>query len=332
MQAEERLYKRLGLLPDDADMRQLLLDLYGSQVAAYYRPDNGRFYIIERSEPFGPLDRMFVAHEYTHALQDQHFQLETNRIKDLSEGDAILGQLSAIEGDATLTMQQWADPSRGNLTFEELIEILTQSLSGLDDDVLARMPLVLRRQLEFPYAEGFLFVDEVWRLGGFEAVNQTITNPPASTEQIMHSRKYHDGEAPVDVQLEDASATLGAGWSLVYEQTFGELLTQVLMTGGDEPPASLPGLPVEWPHAEASEGWGGDRLHMYEHSDGRWGIVWQTAWDSDADATDFETRMVELISTFDGPMVAEVGPAGAPSRTVLIADGAETLAALRAAQ
>ncbi len=316
--AEERLLKRLGLVPDDADLTELLLELYGGQVAAYYQPDNGTFYIIERDEPFGPLDRMFTVHEYTHALQDQHFQLEVNRIKDLTRGDAILGQLAAIEGDATLTMQQWADPARGNLTFEELIEVLTASLSGLDDDTLSQMPLVLRRQLEFPYTEGFLFIDDVHGLGGFEAVNETLADPPDSTEQILHSQKYYDGEGPVDVQLDDVSGALGEGWSRVYEQTMGELLIQVLATGGDEPPATLPGLPVEWPHAEAAAGWGGDRLNMYEHADGRWAIVWQTAWDTEADAAEFEARVNELAATFDG--VASVFEG-----TVLIAVDSTTL-------
>jgi hypothetical protein len=298
--AEERLLKRLGLVPDDANLTELLLELYGGQVAAYYQPDNGTFYIIQRDEPFGPLDKMFTVHEYTHALQDQHYQLEANRIKDLDRGDAILGQLAAIEGDATLTMQQWADPSRGNLTFEELIEVLTASLSGLDDDTLAQMPLVLRRQLEFPYTEGFLFIDDVHGLGGFEAVNETLIDPPDSTEQILHSQKYYDGEAPVDVELDDLSATLGDGWSRIYEQTMGELLIQVLATGGEVPPATLPGLPVEWPHAEAAAGWGGDRLNMYEHTDGRWGIVWESTWDSGPDAAEFVTRIGELASSFDG--------------------------------
>ncbi|HYI23309.1 MAG TPA: hypothetical protein VEX62_11830 [Candidatus Limnocylindrales bacterium] len=323
--AEERLLKRLGLLPDDVSLDALLEELYGGQVAAYYVPEEGRFYIIERDEPFGALDKVFVSHEYTHALQDQHFDLEGNRITDLTEGDAALAQLSAIEGDATLTMQQWAVQS---LSQSELLEILTASLSGLDDDVLADMPLVLRRQLEFPYTEGFLFINEVWGLGGFEAVDGALQTPPASTEQILHPQKFYDQELPVDVTLEDISATLGDGWSLVYEQTMGELLVQVLATGGEEPPFSLPGMPVTWPHAEIAEGWGGDRLNMYENTDGDWGILWQTAWDTESDAVEFETRMVELLSSFDGFMVVEAGSGGPLHREVAIANDAAVLSQL----
>ena len=322
--AEERLLKRLGLVPQDADLTELLLELYGAQVAAYYQPENGTFYIIERDEPFGGLDKMFVAHEYTHALQDQHYQLEANRIKDLDRGDAILGQLAAIEGDATLLMQQWA--FGGYLSEIELIEILTASLSGLDDDTLADMPLVLRRQLEFPYLEGFLFINDVHGMGGWEAVNETLTDPPGSTEQILHPQKYYDREVPVDVVLDDVSATLGAGWSRVYEQTMGELGIQILAVGDEEPPVALPGLPVEWPHAEAAAGWGGDRLNMYEHTDGRWCIAWQTAWDSEADAAEFEARMTELQPLFDGANVA-IAPDTPLQRRVIISDSAASCAA-----
>ena len=323
--AEERLLKRLGLLADDADLEAMLLELYGGQVAAYYVPETGRFYIIERDQPFGAVDKTFVSHEYTHALQDQHFDLEGTRITDVTEGDAALAQLAAIEGDATLTMQQWAIQS---LSPEELLEILTASLSGLDDQTLADMPLVLRRQLEFPYTDGFLFVNDVWGLGGFEAVDGTIQTPPASTEQIMHSQKYYDGELPVDVQLDDVSATLGEGWSRVYEQTMGELLVQILATGGEEPPVTFPGMPVEYPHSEVAAGWGGDRLNMYEHPDGRWMIAWRTAWDSESDASEFETRLNELGSTFDGPIDIRIFPPDPVNREVYIASDQATLTLL----
>jgi hypothetical protein len=324
--AAERMLKRLGLLPDDADLDELLLELFGSQVAAYYRPDNGRFYIIERDQPFGPLDRIITAHEYTHALQDQHFDLEGTRISDPGEGDAALAQLAVIEGDATLTSQLWAIE---HLTQAELFQLLTESLAGLDEETLAGMPLVLRRELEFPYTEGFVFVSEIYNLGGFEAVDQALATPPASTEQILHSDKYYAQEAPIEVSLDDTSAVLGPGWSLAYQQTLGELDIQIFVGGGEEPDFNLPGLPVEWPHAEVAAGWGGDRLHMYEHPDGRWAIVWQTAWDTEADAEEFETRVSELMGTFDG--VAVVSAESSTGVTLLIADAQATLDALRRA-
>ena len=295
--AEERALKRLGLLPADADLNSLLAELYGAQVAAYYRPETGRFYIIQRDSPFGPADKVAVAHEYTHALQDQHFDLEGTRIKDNSAGDAILAQLAVIEGDAVLTSQDWLI---ANLSLAEQVQLVNDAFAEIDQGQLQGMPLILRRQLEFPYTEGFLFTRDVYAAGGFDAVDQVIQTPPASTEQILHAQKFFDQEAPVAVDVADLLGTLGNGWYQSYEQTMGELNIQVLAGGGEAPAVNIPGFPTDWPHQEIAAGWGGDRLRMYENTDGHWVIEWHTAWDSAQDQTEFEARMTELAGTFAG--------------------------------
>jgi hypothetical protein len=298
---EGRLLQRLGLLPDDVDLYELLAELYGSQVAAYYRPDTGTFYIIERDEPFAAMDRMIVAHEYTHALQDQHFDLEGSRITDPSEGDAALAQLAAIEGDATLLMFQWALEA---LTIREQLELFAGMVpSPTDQELLEGMPPILRRQLEFPYNDGFLFSTEVQRRGGWAAIDDTLANPPASTEQILHPDKYFAGEQPIRVSVPDPTAALGDGWQDVYQQTMGELNISVWLADGESPPMPIPGFEPELlPWQSAAAGWGGDRLHMYEDGDGAWAIVWLIAWDSAADADEFEAhvRGSGLLDALDG--------------------------------
>jgi hypothetical protein len=307
-QAEERLLKRLGLLPDDVDLDQLLIDLYGAQVAAYYRPDTKRFYIIQRDQPFGPSDKIIVAHEYTHALQDQHFDLEGTRIKDLSEGDAVLAQLAAVEGDATKTMQQW---TVDNLSPEEAFQVLFESFGQLADPTLTSMPWILRRQLEFPYAEGLGFAESLHAIGGFDAIDATLSDAiPASTEQILHPEKYTANEEPVDVAVPDLTAQLGDGWSSVFQQTMGEAVMQVWAAGDEEPSQLLPGTVAEWPHADSVAGWGGDRLVMYENDEDDWAIVWFTEWDTDGDGLEFRARSSELARGFEAMSVLGELPGG----------------------
>lgn len=324
---EERLLKRMGLLPPEIDLAAALEELYGSQVAAFYRPDTKTFYVITRDIPFGPLDRIIVAHEYTHALQDQQFDLEGTRITDLSEGDAALAQLAVIEGDATLVMFEWATQ---NLSFNELFEIAGESLSPTDQQILEDMPPILRRQLEFPYTDGWTFATEIQGEGGWSAIDAALAEPPPSTEQILHVDKFRSGEEPVDVELADASGALGPGWAVEYEQTFGELISQVWVAGGEEGPTSLPGLPVPPPHAEVAAGWGGDRLQMYEGPDGGWAIAWETAWDTQADVDEFAERARELRSTLDGESSVVVVPQiGEPDRVrVLLASDEQALSAI----
>jgi hypothetical protein len=316
--AEERFYKRLGLVPADADLNALIVQLYSSAVAAYYRPETGTFYVIQRDAPFASLDKIYVSHEYTHALQDMHFDLETNRVSDLTQTDAALAQLSVIEGDATLTSQQWMID---NLSDQEQLELVLQAFGELSQDQFAGVPLILRRQLEFPYAEGLLFTRDIYGLGGYDAVNAAIQTPPASTEQILHSQKYYDAEAPVAVELVDLAPLLGEGWSNVYQQTMGELGLQVVATGGQQPPVNIPGLPAEWPHQEVAAGWGGDRLAMFENAaTGAWAIEWETAWDTTADADEFSTRLSELAATFQGVMRSAPGTEANSVRMFLTSD------------
>ena len=68
----ERLYKALGLIPADSSLRDLTIDLLGGGVAAFYRDDEGKLYVITKSGQPGPAERFYFAHEYDHALQDQN--------------------------------------------------------------------------------------------------------------------------------------------------------------------------------------------------------------------------------------------------------------------
>ncbi|CAN5666123.1 hypothetical protein BH23CHL7_BH23CHL7_12850 [soil metagenome] len=309
---ESRLLVRLGLLPEDADLYDLLLQLYTSQVAAFYRPDTHTFYIIERDQPFAALDRMFVAHEYTHALQDQHFDLEGTRITDPAEGDAALAQLAVVEGDATLVMFNWAFE---NLTFREQLELFAGLVpTPTDQELLDSMPPILRRQLEFPYNDGFLFVTEVEQRGGWTGVDDAHARPPASTEQVLHPDRYFDGDQPISVALPDALSVLGEGWQSSYRQTMGELNMQVW----------LEDLP-------AAAGWGGDRLEMVEAQDGRWAIVWQSAWDSAADADEFEATAGRRLAGLGAQTSIEPHGGDSPAIMILLAGDSATLALVRGA-
>ena len=297
--AQQRLWQRLGLLPDDADLQQMFIDLNGSGALAYYRFDTQTMYVIENGTPFDAAERFYVSHEYTHALQDQHFQVGANRITDTSEGDAAMAQLSVAEGDASVVMSLWASQY---LTLAEQIQVGLEAFGSTDQELLASMPPILQRQLSFPYAEGLTFANSLKQSGGWAAVNEALQVPPPSTEQILHPEKYTAHEAPIDVALADPTADLGGGgWQQTYIDTFGEVNMQMFVAGADQPDIVIPGLPVDWPHAEVAAGWGGDRIAMWERDEsGSWAIAWRTAWDTKPDADEFAARATALQSTLDG--------------------------------
>ncbi|MET1233017.1 MAG: hypothetical protein ABWY52_09240 [Candidatus Limnocylindrales bacterium] len=286
--AQARLGERLGYFPADTDLAALQLGLLGDQVLGYYDEDSGELAVVQRGGAFGPLERVTLAHEYTHALQDQHFDLNTLETDDLSNGDRALARMTLAEGDATLAMQQWA---LGNLTFEQLLEITTRALDAEQLAALSGVPRLLARQLEFPYLEGLVFATSLYQAGGWAAVDAAYKAPPASTEQIIHPEKYTSREAPVEVAPPLTVADLGEGWTEGWSDTLGELGIATWL----EPTAGIAAAKA------AAAGWGGDRVVMLEATDGAWLVAWRTAWDTPADADAFAFAAQAQAGTLSTP-------------------------------
>jgi hypothetical protein len=317
VRAFEDLYKHLGLLPADSDLRGLILDLQGSSVAGFYDPDTHEMTIVQRGAAFGPLEKVTLAHEYTHALQDQHFRLDALGLDVVTQGDRALGRLALIEGDATLVMSLWAQQ---HLTSDEILEMVRQSNDPAAQAVLARMPPILLRQTLFPYTDGLTFVSGIFQEGGFDAVDEAFTRLPDSTEQILHPERFAAGEKPVGVDLPAVTQALGSGWSEATTDTMGELNVQIWLQQDQGASASR----------KAAEGWGGDRIGAYLGTADAWAVAWQTAWDTPSDAAEFAAGAREVIGGLEGESELLEG-AGSETVIVLLASDAATLDRLQAA-
>jgi hypothetical protein len=327
--AEDALYTRLGLLSPDDDLGGLTLELLGSQVLAYYDPRTDTFTLVGPIDEVGPLESIVVAHEYTHALQDQHYDLDATLDIDPSESDRILARSALAEGDATAVMYDWAS---SELNVLQLISVAGSALTRQDERLLRRMPPLLRRQLELPYLDGYAFVNALRGRGDWAAVDEAWMALPESTEQIIHPEKY-PGEHPVPVVLPDIAGLLGEGWVASLSQTLGEGQIGVWLADGRRGTDVL-GVPLPLPKAAAAAGWGGDRLVSLDGPDGRWAIVWQTAWDSRSDAREFRSAALDATKDLAGAHAVNgadvVGGLSSPM-LVLVADSEETLAQLQSA-
>ena len=268
------------LLPRDFPLRDFLLDLYTEQIAGFYDPDTKQFFVISDRTAPGILERVTFAHEYTHLLQDQHFDLvalgftddERKRPKDLSD-DAMLARRALVEGDATLTQLLYLSrlpPAERRQWWE--------AVQSQPSPVFDRAPRVIREELTFPYDQGFAFVQHLFEEGGWEAVNAAFRDPPASTEQIMHPEKYRLHEAPIRVSLPPLTDTLGSGWHMADENVLGEFFLKVYL---EERLAT--------DQAErAAAGWGGDRYAVYVNKGaGQDLLVLWLAWDNADEAAEF---------------------------------------------
>ncbi len=308
----ERLYKALGLIPADSDLRALSLDLLSGGVAGFYRNDQGKLYVVSSDGAPGAAERFYFSHEYDHALQDQNSTIFSDQAGILDQGDRILARQAIYEGDATLVMTQWA---AGNLSQSDLLELLSAASDPAATAVTDRTPPFMVDTLEFPYTTGLGYVSGVQSSGGWPAVNAYFDRMPASTEQVMHPEKYTANEAPIAVTLPaDLATRLGSGWSVPMEDTFGEFQLGAWLRESGVPTATA---------TDAAAGWGGDRLAVVEGPNGTWAVVMDTAWDTAADAAAFEAAATTAMGQAGG--VGQVLPgAGGTTRWILIASDATT--------
>ena len=313
----ETLYKALLLMPSDASLESLYIELLTSQVAGLYDDKTKQMYVVSKSGAIGPAEEVTYAHEYTHALQDQHFGLRSVVGEAKDQGDRTLARTTLVEGDATLLMSLWA---QAHLTPAELGQVATAS-DPASEAVLAKMPAILRETLLFPYTSGITLALGDFQRGGFGAINDRFSNPPDSTEQILHADKLAAAEQPVAVQLpDDLAGRLGTGWAVSMQDTLGEFQLGILLRDAGGVTASVA--------SAAAAGWGGDRVALVEGPAGATGVVLDTAWDTNTDATEFSAALAGLVGKLKAAGRSAVVLNPAPDRVVLITAESDATASL----
>src|ERR1700719_1094627 len=100
--AGQRSAEVFGLLPKGFDLDKFMIDLLTEQIAGLYDPKAHEFYVAD----WIPVadQRMVMAHELTHALEDQHFQIEAWVKAARPNDDAELARESVLEGSAMAAM------------------------------------------------------------------------------------------------------------------------------------------------------------------------------------------------------------------------------------
>jgi len=295
--ATETMMKKFGLAPADFQLRPFLVALLTEQVAGYYDPKSQEFYLADWIDLDG--QRPVMAHELTHALQDQHFNLRRFEDWPKHDSDAEMAAHALVEGDASYLMIQYVtrEPAR-QLAF--LRSMMSGGVSASEQ--IEKAPRILREQMLFPYLQGMMWVAQVYKQGGWEAVSAAYKNLPKSSEQVMHQEKYVANEAPQKVSVRDVSSSLGRGWRMADNDVFGEWGCYILL---DE---FLQTIDVS---KRAAAGWGGDRYALFVGPRRTTDVVvaLKTVWDTEADAREFFDAYVRRTSKRYGVAPAEVAPA-----------------------
>jgi hypothetical protein len=294
-----------GLYVPGIDLNAQTMRAPSSRVVAFYDPQDREMILVKGkskaslwSELTGffthkdSTGEMLVAHELTHALQDQYFGVHAAVDRITNNDDRRLALKSVVEGDATLVGY---GAISGLIDAETVATLLThlQDMPRLFDVESPGTPEALRDALIFQYTDGTRFVGEVYQRGGWRAVNALYSNPPRSTREIINPALYFSHSTPLTITLGGWTPALKR-WHEVAENTYGELLLRVILTRGSGGQAE----------AGLARGWRGDRMVVLQ-SGGATTVIWIVALSDDTSAAAF-------AQAYEG-ILEQIAASGAPA-------------------
>jgi hypothetical protein len=259
LERSEVVLKRFGLLPPNFDLKTFLVAMLREQVAGYYDPKTNTVNLLNWLDV--EQQRPVLAHELTHALQDQSIGLESwmksadegaDHKGDPSPGDIQNDEETAarqaiVEGQAMAVLLDYMLAPTGKTLVDspQLTEALKQGMlvGTADSPTFQQAPLFLKDELTFPYRYGLDFTAALLKAGGKElAYTGVFKNPPKTTREIMEPRTYLAHEKLEPMKMLDFSKDFKAyDWFDIG--AMGEFDVAVLVeqyAGGDEARALYP--------------------------------------------------------------------------------------------
>jgi len=284
----EKVLRALGLLDRGVSLDKEEKGLLSDAVAGFYDPKK-KDLVVRGADASSPYVRVVLAHELTHADQDQHFGLDRPAI-DKRDDEASQAFTALIEGDAVRIQQTYLN----SLSVKDRVKA-GQEESAQAGGISPNVPPVLLDTLSFPYTFGVEFVKAVVKAGGQARLDAAFVNPPTTSEQILHPARFLAGEGP------KAVADPPADGKVIDHGVVGEfgLLLMFLDTK----------RPLSQPVADrAAEGWGGDRYVAWDSGDKtclRANFVMDTPTDTDqlvSALKDWASRQPAATVSGSGPI------------------------------
>jgi outer membrane protein assembly factor BamB len=295
-------YEALFLINESRDAVDSRRALLGGGVNGYYSPDTRNVTLVSPNASVLQIREGILAQELFHAQQDNQFSLPS--VETIEERNT---RNSYVEGDANYVQYLYEQRCAGawNGTCYRPDRSAAPDLSGLNDG--------MRRLFQQPYESGYAFVRDRQQRQGWEAVNALYEDPPASTEQVIHPELYGQDE-PTNLTVNDQSTgawqPLRAGGTRVTGSVgepglYISMVYPALETNGQRDIVPLQNhfvggfgsqVQLRYDHP-VTAGWDGDQLVPYVTSSGnKTGYVYESVWDSAADAREFQRAYRKLLA------------------------------------
>ena len=256
--AYEKAFALFGFLPLGKDLIQTYLDSFLKVVQGLYDPKSKTLYIADWIKPED--QESALAHELTHALQDQSFDLQAFMDQGVKLSmDAQFARAAVMEGQAVAIALNYSLKDR-NTDFTHAVDIAQWvGLNNLLDRSGKKAfgeKATLNETVSFPYVYGVTFLQSYVRSYGWEGMESLFRKPPSSTHQILHPRTFFPiRQEPVGIHVDDLSQEVLPGYKRIWDNCFGEYGLITLLQ------QFIPGKEAE----KAVRGWRGDRIQVYEN-------------------------------------------------------------------
>ena len=305
LRRSETVLKKFGLLPSDFDLGTFLVALLREQVAGYYDPKTKTVNLLDWVDP--DRQKPVMAHELTHALQDQSFNLDkymkagnTDLDKkrevtsaDIENDEIGTARQAVVEGQAMVVLLDYMLAPMGQSVQDapELVRALKETmLLGTDDSPeFAKAPIYMKEALTFPYRYGIDFVTTLLQKGGKEkAYAGLFQNPPRTTRQIMEPQTYLSGEQLEPMHLPNFKEIF-KGYERFDVGAVGELDVAVLL----DQYADIPTSRALYPH------WRGGYYYAVRpkgEAAGPLGLLYVSRWSSSEKAADFAAIYAKALT------------------------------------
>jgi hypothetical protein len=279
------LWRAMGLIEPDQNLVDLFTEALGAGVVGFYDPETDE--LVVRGAELTPSVQVTIAHELTHALDDQHFDIDRTEYDD-ADDEISFGFSALLEGQATVVEEAYLDSLSEAEQDEYVRESMEQGAGNAPD-----VPDILIQMIVAPYQIGPGFVEALVEAGGQGQMDAAYDDPPRTSEQVIDPEAYLEGEGAVEVNHPSADG------EAIDEGVFGALSLGVILSDS-----------IGTQEAQAAAiGWGGDWMTWWEEGDRscmRATFVGDTADDTDelADAWSAWSEETDAEATVDQPAAA----------------------------
>ena len=310
----DQVWKALFVVGEDDSSAEAIDTVFGGAVGGFYSPAEERVVIVIDEGEALQIDGSTLVHELAHAMQDQYHDLGDARYTGDTQ-DADLAVDGIVEGEVVHLEELYDErcESEWSCLGEPDTDGGTTSPPDLNEGILVT---VLQ-----PYSDGPFYVTDLIDEGGWDAVNETMNDPPETTSEVIHREPDYE---TTDIEFDDAAES---DWERYPNQgvdgaeTAGEASMfvmfwyqafQAVQAGGDSPTFDANthlmtgeelATRTAYNYAHSStDGWAGDELYPYRNDAGdeeRDGYVWVTEWQTEDDAAEFHETYLRMLDYHD---------------------------------